>query len=98
MTYKNVSNISQRLSSETRLKIIKILMDRDLTVKEVRDIYERKHERDIRRESIYRELEKLRDSGLVKKEYYEEQKNFRYSLSYKIIKIDLDEMEVTFDK
>jgi len=93
MTKKDITNISKKLSSKTRLKILEILDDEKLSVNEIREIYEQKY-KDIRRESIYRELEKLRASKLVNREYDDENKNFVYQLGYDVLNIDLKNMQI----
>ncbi len=93
MAEKKVVELSKKLSSETRLKIIGILDDDKLSFQDVRDRYEDKY-KDIRRETVYRELENLKESNLVKKEYDDENKVFLYSLKYDLVEINLSIMEL----
>ncbi len=93
MTEETVKEVSKKLSSETRLKIIKILDENQLSFREVRNIYEDKY-KDIRRETVYRELENLREANIVSKRYDEEKKVLLYSLEYDLVKINLSSMEL----
>ncbi len=93
MTKEKVVELSKKLSSETRLKIIEILDDDQLSFQEVRDVYEDKYE-DIRRETVYRELENLNESNLVEKKYDEENKVITYGLKHDLVEVNLSSMEL----
>lgn len=84
-----ISEIGKALSNPVRVKILHILSENDLTASEVHKKYNNSFNDDKRRESIYRELEKLVDFSIVDKEYYQEDKKILYSLISERININL---------
>jgi Fe2+ or Zn2+ uptake regulation protein len=81
------------LNSELRREILKIISKEPMPVVQVlEELKKRKY--DVKyRESVYRALEKLVDSGLVEKCYIKN-KGLCYKLKVKIVKIDLSKSEV----
>jgi len=72
------------LSDTTRLKILGLLAEEPLTNTE---LYNKlKNEGIAYRESIFKSLKKLKEAGLIKRTY-QEKVGFKYSLSFKELKI-----------
>jgi Fe2+ or Zn2+ uptake regulation protein len=81
------------LNSELRREILKIISKEAMPVIQVLEEL-KKRKFDVKyRESVYRALEKLVDSGLVEKCYIKE-KGLCYQLKAKIVKIDLTKGEM----
>jgi len=81
------------LNSELRREILKIISKEPMPVIQVLEEL-KKRKFDVKyRESVYRALEKLVDSGLVEKCYIKN-KGLCYKLKVKIVKIDLSKGEV----
>jgi len=81
------------LNSELRREILKIISKEPMRVIQVLEEL-KKRRIDVKyRESVYRALEKLVDSGLVEKCYIKD-KGLCYKLKVKIVKIDLSKGEV----
>ena len=89
-----LNELAKALSSETRLKIIKILSEKELSALEVHEVYERTYKEGKHRESIYRELEKLVEVNILKKIYNEKEKKIVYKLAIQKIVIDLPTQRV----
>jgi Fe2+ or Zn2+ uptake regulation protein len=81
------------LNSEPRREILKIISKEPMPVIQVFEELKKKGHVVKYRESIYRALEKLVDSGLVEKCYIKD-KGLCYKLKVKIVKIDLIKGEV----
>jgi len=81
--------VAKALSSETRLKILKLLAEGEASAVHVYKIYNERFS--DRRESatIYRELEVLYKSNFLVKTYKEESKEIVYRLAARSINIDL---------
>ena len=77
------------LSSETRLQILKILASGPKSIKEVKKALNAAGVGIKYRESVYKALEKLVSTGLVKKFYDIHDKKIKYSLAVRRIEIDL---------
>ena len=84
-----IKNISSALSSETRLRILKILSASNLSSIDVHKEYIQKYPDKKHRESIYRELEILHTAGLLEKKYNSEGKQIEYGIKIKKFTIDL---------
>ena len=84
-----IEEISKALSSKTRLRIIWILKDREMTSIEVFEEYRKKYSDIKNRETIYNALERLTEVKILKKEYEKEEKKLKYSIRAKIIVLDL---------
>jgi len=84
----DLTKVCKALSSDTRLKILKILVDKNLSAANVFKEY-RKRDDKRHRESIYRALEKLVDAEILRKEYDEKGKEIVYVLEHKEFTIDL---------
>jgi len=68
----------------TRLKILGLLSERPLTNTEIYNLLKSKGI--VYRESIFKSLKKLKEAGLVKREY-KEKKGYKYRLNFKQLKI-----------
>jgi Fe2+ or Zn2+ uptake regulation protein len=88
-----VDKVVSALNSKLRREILKIISEEPMNVIQVlREL--RKRKLDVKyRETVYRALEKLVNSGLVEKHYIKG-KGLCYKLAVKIVKIDLTKGEV----
>lgn len=82
----NLKSIAYALNSETRLTIIKLLSENDLTAKEV---FLKLKTKVKYRQYIHRDLEILRNSEIVSKYYDEKTKKLYYHLEKREIVIEL---------
>jgi len=85
----DVSDLGTALSNPTRVNLLRLLGDSSYDASEAHKAYNQTFEETKHRESIYRELEKLVDSGLVRKDYDQEEKQLVYSLQYTSVEVDL---------
>lgn len=90
----DVSDLGSILSNPTRVRLIRLLSTESYSATEAYEVYNRSFEPSKHRESIYRELEKLVESGLVEKSYSESSKRLEYSLQYSAVSIDLANSDV----
>jgi len=84
-----LSKVISALNSKLRRDILKVLVDNPSTVGEVLDNLRNRGFNVKYRETVYRALEKLVDSGLVQK-FYDGEKGICYRLSIRQIKIEID--------
>lgn len=91
----NLKKVSRALSSETRLNILKILVNNKLASIEVYNKYIDKFKGEKQRETIYRALEALLSADILEKKYDNEKKNLVYSIKHNQLIIDLIEQKVT---
>lgn len=89
-----LSKVCKALSSITRLRILKILVDRRLSAADIHKEYNKYFEDRLHRESIYRALEKMVDAEILTKEYDGKRKQLVYFIRHKNLKIDLIEQTV----
>ncbi|HEC76541.1 MAG TPA: hypothetical protein ENI33_04705 [Thermoplasmatales archaeon] len=86
----NFKKVIFALNSDTRLRIIQILDNcKNCGVMEILKNYTQLYNPQIHRETIYRELEKLVDAGIVEKKYDTKNKKIYYELKIKKLKIDI---------
>ncbi|MCX9014345.1 MAG: hypothetical protein OIN89_06085 [Candidatus Methanoperedens sp.] len=85
----NLETVAKALSSDTRLKILKLLVDKNLSSIEVYKEYKQRFHEDKHRETIYRGLELLLDAGVLDKRYNKTNKNVVYYIKNKELTIDL---------
>ncbi|WP_457550061.1 hypothetical protein [Archaeoglobus sp.] len=89
---EEISKVAKALSSITRLRLINIVSKfNGLTAIEIYKIYKDTYNDFKYRESIYRELEKLVDAKILKKEYDKDSKRLIYKLNIKNIMINFDD-------
>ena len=81
--------MAKALSSDTRLKILKMIADGEASAVHVYKMYNEKFSDRRERATIYRELEVLYKSNFLVKTYKEESKEIVYRLSARSINIDL---------
>ena len=81
--------MAKALSSDTRLKILKLLAEGEASAVHVYKMYNEKFSDRRERATIYRELEVLYKSNFLVKTYKEESKEIVYRLSARSINIDL---------
>lgn len=86
----NVNQIGNMLKSKTRVNILKILDDRSLRAIDVYNEYKALFKANAKhREFIYKELERLVESGILEKKYNADIKGLTYKLKFKKISINL---------
>lgn len=81
--------MAKALSSDTRLKILKLLAEGEASAVHVYKMYNERYSDRRERATIYRELEVLYKSNFLVKTYKEESKEIVYRLSARSINIDL---------
>ncbi len=81
--------MAKALSSDTRLKIIKLLAEGEASAVHVYKMYNEKFSDRRERATIYRELEVLYKSNFLVKTYREESKEIVYRLAARSINLDL---------
>jgi DNA-binding transcriptional ArsR family regulator len=84
-----IEKVAKALSSDTRLKILKLLAEGEASAVHVYKMYNEKFSDRRERATIYRELEVLYKSNFLVKTYKEESKEIVYRLSARSINIDL---------
>ena len=81
--------MAKALSSDTRLKILRLLADGEASAVHVYKLYNERFAERRERATVYRELEVLYRSNFLVKTYKEESKEIVYRLSARSINIDL---------
>ena len=81
--------MAKALSSDTRLKILKLLAEGEASAVHVYKMYNEKFSDRRERATIYRELEVLYKSNFLVKMYKEESKEIVYRLAARSINLDL---------
>jgi len=81
--------VAKALSSDTRLKILKLLAEGEASAVHVYKKYNEKFSDRRERATIYRELEVLYKSNFLVKTYREESKEIVYRLAARSINLDL---------
>lgn len=81
--------MAKALSSDTRLKILKLLAEGEASAVHVYKMYNERFSDRRERATIYRELEVLYKSNFLVKTYKEESKEIVYRLAARSINIDL---------
>jgi len=81
--------VAKALSSDTRLKILKLLANGEASAVHVYKMYNERYAERRERATVYRELEVLYKSNFLVKTYKEESKEIVYRLSARSINIDL---------
>ena len=94
MDVDEVLSVVSALNSETRLKYLLIIKDKSLSTRELQEEYNEHFDTSLRRESVHRGIEDLRDAGLVTRSYDEDENHFTYELVTDSVVIDLAEMVV----
>lgn len=90
----DVTEIGKALSSETRIKILRLLAESPQSSIETYEQYERKYEEGKHRETIYRELENLVEAGLLAKEYNQATSQIEYSFKHQQLLVDLSNISI----
>ena len=86
------------LSSDTRLNILRILVNKRLSAAGVYREYSKSFRDQKHRESIYRALEKLVDAEVLEKEYNKDAKEIVYVLRCKQLIIDLINQKIITER
>ena len=84
-----IEEVAKALSSDTRLKILKVLADGDASAVHVYRMYNEKFSDRRERATVYRELEVLYKCNFLVKSYREESKEIVYRLAARSINLDL---------
>jgi DNA-binding transcriptional ArsR family regulator len=85
----DIEEVAKALSSDTRLRILKILADGDASAVHVYKMYNERFPERKERTTIYRELEVLYRSNFLVKLYRDESKEIVYRLAARSINLDL---------
>jgi DNA-binding transcriptional ArsR family regulator len=94
MDIDEVLSVVSSLNSETRLRYLMLLQEDSLSTRELQTEYKERFEESMRRESVHRGLEDLRDAGILTRVYDEEEKHFKYEPATDSVVIDLARMIV----
>ena len=86
--------VGKALSSETRIRILRLLSERARLSSETFERYGEEYDDEKRRETIYRELENLVETGLLAKEYNETAGRIEYRLRNRRLLFDLESSTV----
>jgi len=84
-----IEEVAKALSSETRLKILRLLAEGEASAVHVYKVYNERFSDRRERATIYRELEVLYKSNFLVKTYKEESKEIVYRLAARSINLDL---------
>jgi DNA-binding transcriptional ArsR family regulator len=84
-----IEEVAKALSSDTRLKILKVLAEGEASAVHVYKMYNERFSDRKERATIYRELEVLFKSNFLVKTYREESKEITYRLAARSINLDL---------
>ncbi len=84
-----IEEVAKALSSDTRLKILKILADGEASAVHVYKSYNERFAERKERATVYRELEVLFKCNFLVKTYKEESKEIVYRLAARSINLDL---------
>jgi len=91
-----ITTAAHALSSETRIRLLQIITATPSSSAEAFDQYQIQYQSPMRRESIYRELEKLVDAGLATKRYDQDKKELVYAGQADVICFDIAQESVEF--
>lgn len=94
----DLSTFGSALSNPTRVELLSLLSDTSGTASDLADRYNERYDDTKHRESIYRELEKLVEVGLLDKEYDTEARELQYSLSIVEYRVNLASSEVVVEE
>ena len=94
MDEKKIKKICDVLSSETRLKIIKLFTNKKHSAVEAYRKYNETYPDNKQRETIYRELEKLVEADILKKSYNQNKKSLEYKLNLSAISINMRGLKI----
>lgn len=88
----DIESLGFALKSETRRLIIIVLSEKPLSSVKVYRKLIGEFQVSLKRETIYKELEKLVDFKIIEKNYNQNMKEIQYELKYRKILIDLSKM------
>lgn len=87
--------LGKMIGNKKRVLILRIVGENNtITASECYQVFKTKYDSKIRREVVYRELECLRNGGIITKCYDEIQKKLCYSLKIKKLSLDLCLMKI----
>jgi len=95
MDFDEVLSVASAINSETRLRYVSLLSENELSTRELQNVYNTRYNESIRRESVHRGLEELRDATLLTRTYDEEHNHFKYALAVDRIEIELRDGTIT---
>ncbi|OPX61361.1 MAG: hypothetical protein A4E29_00855 [Methanomassiliicoccales archaeon PtaB.Bin134] len=87
-----IEEVAKALSSDTRLKILRLLAEGEASAVHVYKVYNERFSDRRERATIYRELEVLFKCNFLVKTYKEESKEIVYRLAARSINLDLIQM------
>lgn len=94
MDFDEVLGVISALDSETRLRYLLLLSEQKLSTRELQEVYNSRYSESIRRESVHRGIEDLREAGILTRSYDEEQNHFKYELATNRVVIEVEEGEI----
>lgn len=89
------TEVAHALSSRTRVRLMQIVLDSPVSSAEAFQRYQSQYDTPSHRESIYRELENLAETGLLEKRYESEEKELVYVARDDTVCLDMREMVVS---
>jgi Fe2+ or Zn2+ uptake regulation protein len=90
------SDLARALGSETRRRLVTLVSERPVSAVQAYRLYQsRFRNSNKRRETIYRELERLKSFGFLDKRYDESLKAIVYALKMRRASIDLSSLDVS---
>jgi DNA modification methylase len=92
-----VLEVAKALSSETRLNLIKVIGNNNLSLPEIEERFKLLDD-SIYRESLYRALEKLVETNILHKKFNDIKKRYEYALKQKQITLNIVTDDGQFDK
>jgi len=92
-----VLEVAKALSSETRLNLIKVIGNNNLSLPEIEERFKILDD-SIYRESLYRALEKLVETDILSKRFNDIKKRYEYTLRQKQITLNIITDDGQFDK
>ena len=98
-TYKVTSKMDlvefgKSVSNQTRVRLLHLLSERDYSATEVYEIYDTQYNEKKHRTTIYRQLERMNDWGILDKYYDESEGELKYSLKCDNVRVDLSNSEI----
>jgi len=88
-----IHQVAKALSSQTRIKLLKILNNKQMSSMAIFTEYNIKNNDNKHRESIYRSLEILVKAGILDKKYDVQSKEILYQIKINEVKINLKNLE-----
>lgn len=94
MDFDEVLGVISALDSETRLRYLVLLSEQKLSTRELQELYNSRYSESIRRESVHRGIEDLREVGILTRSYDEKQNYFKYGLATNRVVVEVEDGEI----